>query len=45
MPIPADAVERLRAKYRQYATHDLESSPMIAIDIERATSWGELDPD
>ena len=39
-----DAVERLRAKYPQYATHDLESSPMIAIDVERATSWGALDP-
>ena len=36
--------ERLRDKYPQYATHALESSPMIAIDIERATSWGALDP-
>ena len=34
----------LRDKYPQYATHALESSPMIAIDIERATSWGALDP-
>ena len=42
--VPPDAVERLRAKYAQYATHDLESSPMIAIAIERATSWGALDP-
>jgi PPOX class probable F420-dependent enzyme len=41
---PPDAVQRLRAKYPQYQTHDLESSPMIAIDIERATSWGALDP-
>jgi PPOX class probable F420-dependent enzyme len=42
--VPPDAVERLRAKYPQYATHDLESSPMIAIDIEGATSWGAFDP-
>lgn len=39
-----EAIERLRAKYPQYATHALESSPMIAIDIERAISWGSLDP-
>lgn len=42
--VPPDAVHRLRAKYPQYAAHALESSPMIAIDIERATSWGALDP-
>jgi PPOX class probable F420-dependent enzyme len=42
--IPPDAVERLRDKYPQYATHALESSPMIAIDIERTTRWGALDP-
>ena len=42
--VPADAVDRLRAKYPQYAAHDLEASPMIAIDIERTTSWGDLDP-
>ena len=41
--VPPDAVQRLRDKYPQYATHALESSPMIAIDIERATSWGALD--
>jgi PPOX class probable F420-dependent enzyme len=41
--VPPDAVQRLRDKYPQYATHDLESSPMIAIDIEDATSWGALD--
>jgi PPOX class probable F420-dependent enzyme len=42
--LPPDTVERLRSKYPQYATHALESSPMIAIEIERATSWGALDP-
>jgi PPOX class probable F420-dependent enzyme len=36
-------VERLRAKYPQYATHDLESSPMILLNVERAVSWGALD--
>jgi PPOX class probable F420-dependent enzyme len=41
--VPFDVVERLRDKYPQYATHDLQSSPMIAIDIERATSWGAMD--
>jgi PPOX class probable F420-dependent enzyme len=41
---PPDAVERLRAKYPQYRTHHLESSPMIAIDVERAKSWGALEP-
>ena len=42
--MPRHAVGRLREKYPQYATHALESSPMIAIDIDRATSWGALDP-
>jgi coenzyme F420-0:L-glutamate ligase/coenzyme F420-1:gamma-L-glutamate ligase len=42
--VPADAVARLRSKYPQYATHDLESSPMIAIDVEHASSWGALGP-
>jgi len=42
--VPADAVARLRTKYPQYATHDLESSPMIAIYVGRAISWGALEP-
>jgi PPOX class probable F420-dependent enzyme len=42
--VPAGAVARLRAKYPQYATHALGSSPMIAIDLDRATAWGALDP-
>ena len=41
--VPGDAVARLRSKYPQYATHDLESSPIIAIEVERATSWGALE--
>lgn len=45
-----DAAERapiiaaLRAKYRQYEAHRLETRPLIRIKIERATSWGALDP-
>jgi PPOX class probable F420-dependent enzyme len=38
----AAAVERLRAKYPQYATHRLEDRPLIRIDVERANAWGEL---
>lgn len=43
--VEADAVgpaviERLRAKYPQYATHRLESRPLIRIGIERAVGWG-----
>ena len=35
----ANAVGLLRAKYAQYATHALETRPLIRIDIERARSW------
>ncbi|HUP54224.1 MAG TPA: TIGR03668 family PPOX class F420-dependent oxidoreductase, partial [Methylomirabilota bacterium] len=38
-----DAPAQLRAKYQQYASHDLESSPMILIDVERAVRWGALE--
>jgi PPOX class probable F420-dependent enzyme len=40
---PDGAIEGLRAKYPQYATHRLEARPLIAISIARATSWGALD--
>jgi PPOX class probable F420-dependent enzyme len=36
----AAAVTALRAKYRQYADHDLDARPMIRIAVTRATSWG-----
>jgi PPOX class probable F420-dependent enzyme len=36
------AVAALRAKYPQYADHDLESRPMIAIRIERVNPWGAI---
>lgn len=35
-------VMALRAKYEQYATHDLESRPIIAIFPDRVRSWGHL---
>ena len=36
------AIAALRAKYAQYASHDLESRPLIRIVIERVRSWGDL---
>ena len=33
----------LRAKYPQYASHDLEARPIIRIGIEDSRSWGALD--
>ncbi|MFL5685266.1 MAG: TIGR03668 family PPOX class F420-dependent oxidoreductase [Chloroflexota bacterium] len=33
------AVAALRAKYPQYADHDLEARPMIRFEIARASSW------
>jgi PPOX class probable F420-dependent enzyme len=33
------AIALLRARYPQYPTMDLESRPMIAIDIERVVAW------
>ena len=36
------AIAALRAKYPQYADHDLESRPLIRIAIERVRSWGDL---
>jgi PPOX class probable F420-dependent enzyme len=38
-PEHADAVHLLRAKYAQYATHALETRPLIRIEIERVRSW------
>ncbi len=36
------AVTTLRAKYGQYADHDLESRPMIRIAIDRIQRWGDV---
>jgi len=38
----ARAVAALRAKYAQYRAMALEDRPMIAADIERVTTWGQL---
>jgi PPOX class probable F420-dependent enzyme len=39
----AEAVANLRARYSQYASHDLEARPIIRIGIEHTTSWGAVD--
>jgi PPOX class probable F420-dependent enzyme len=38
----ARAVDELRAKYVQYRAMALEARPVIAIDVERVTTWGNL---
>jgi PPOX class probable F420-dependent enzyme len=40
--VPAPVVAALREKYPQYLDHRLEVRPMIAIAIERATSWAAI---
>ena len=39
------AQELLRSRYPQYRRMQLADLPVIAIRIERATSWGELTPE
>jgi PPOX class probable F420-dependent enzyme len=39
----AAAVVALRARYPQYATHDLAARPIIRIGIQRVVSWGEIE--
>ena len=36
------AVESLRARYPQYATHRLEKRPIIRIVVDASRSWGDL---
>ncbi|HEX5827324.1 MAG TPA: TIGR03668 family PPOX class F420-dependent oxidoreductase [Candidatus Limnocylindrales bacterium] len=43
-PEHASAVAALRSRYPQYATHDLESRPVIRITVEHVVSWGDLAP-
>lgn len=38
------AQERLREKYRQLRNMELESLPVIAIQVARVASWGNLSP-
>jgi len=40
----AHAQALLRARYPQLAAMALAALPVIALRIERATSWGELSP-
>ncbi len=44
-PEHAEAQRLLRGRYAQMATMALEQHPVIAIRIDRVTSWGELGPD
>lgn len=41
----AVAIAALRAKYPQYADHDLESRPLIRITVTRASSWAATGAD
>jgi len=38
----ARALDVLRGKYAQYRAMVLEERPVIAIDVERVTSWGQI---
>lgn len=40
----AAAIAALRAKYPQYASHDLEHRPIIRIAIDRVQHWGDVAP-
>ncbi|CAA9472164.1 MAG: Nitroreductase family protein Rcas_3978 [uncultured Rubrobacteraceae bacterium] len=39
----AAAVRLLRGKYHQYERMKIEENPVIAVRVEKATSWGALD--
>ncbi len=39
------AIAMLRAKYPQYADHDLEGRPIIRAAIDRVQSWGDIEPE
>ena len=40
----ATAIAALRAKYPQYAGHDLEARPIIRMSIDRVQRWGDVTP-
>jgi PPOX class probable F420-dependent enzyme len=42
--VPAGVIAALRQRYPQYAAHDLESRPMLAIELERVVRWSASDP-
>jgi PPOX class probable F420-dependent enzyme len=37
------ALEALRYKYQQYRAMALETRPVIAVDVDRVTRWGQID--
>jgi coenzyme F420-0:L-glutamate ligase/coenzyme F420-1:gamma-L-glutamate ligase len=37
------ALTRLRQRYVQYASMALEQRPVLALDVERVTTWGKLE--
>jgi PPOX class probable F420-dependent enzyme len=39
----ATSVAALRATYPQYRTQRLDERPLIRVEIERVTTWGDLD--
>jgi PPOX class probable F420-dependent enzyme len=39
----ASAIDALRAKYPQYDDHDLESRPIIRIELDSSVAWGQGD--
>jgi hypothetical protein len=39
------AIAALRAKYPQYADHDLEDRPIIRATIDRVQRWGDIEPE
>lgn len=39
----AAAIAALRERYPQYATHDLESRPIIRVAVQRVVSWGDFE--
>jgi coenzyme F420-0:L-glutamate ligase / coenzyme F420-1:gamma-L-glutamate ligase len=39
----ATAVARLRERYTQYRAMALDQRPVLALDIDRLTTWGKLD--
>jgi PPOX class probable F420-dependent enzyme len=41
-PEHATAVATLRSTYPQYRTHRLDERPLIRIEIDRVTAWGDL---
>ena len=36
------AIAGLRARYPQYSGHDLETRPLIRIELTESLAWGDL---